>query len=96
MAGLVALALAAPMTVTTSAASAASWRGHHYVYSRYHYRHYGWRHHRYYAWHRHYYRYGGVPLLGGIVGGLAAGLVGGPYYYGPPYAYYYGPGPYWW
>jgi len=98
VAGLAALALLGTVAGTSSAASAATWRGHHYVYARYyhHWRHYGWR--RHYAWRRHYY-YGPGPVIGGILGGLAAGLVAGPYYYGAPYGYYgYGPGPYygWW
>jgi hypothetical protein len=107
VAGVVALTLSAPLIGAASTASAETSGGDHLVYARYyhhtygwrHYRHYGWRHYRHYGWRRHYYYrygYGAAPVLGGIVGGLAAGLVGGPYYYGRPYGYYYGPGPYWW
>lgn len=44
---------------------------------------------------QHHHRGGGGGFGPGFVGGLALGAaVGGPYYYGGPYAYDYGPYPY--
>jgi hypothetical protein len=93
VAGLAALAVFGTAFAAGTPASAATWRGHHYVYARYyhqwhHYRHYGWGYRRDY--------YGPGPILGGLglLAGAAAALTVGPYPYYHPYSY--GPGPYWW
>jgi hypothetical protein len=84
-AGLAASALLGAVTMASTPASARYVHRYGYVHPYHHYRHYGYYRHRHY--------YGGAPLVGALIGGIAAGALAPHYYYGPP-PYYYGPGPY--